>query len=165
MVPPFSITFLILASFFFFFFKIINSEDYDDESATAHVRRVLDLVACTTSFGASPAGKDQNTKTDASSYSAGGGNGKSEPGAQVKNNGQKSSISTTSKAQGSSGGNKQDVAVDSEAEMSHSCPKLGAFYEFFSLSHLTPPLQCINTHTLSLSRSFYIYTYNYICMI
>ncbi|KAJ6343992.1 hypothetical protein OIU76_005682 [Salix suchowensis] len=31
--------------------------------------------------------------------------------------------------------------------MSHSCPKLGSFYEFFSLSHLTPPLQYIRKAT------------------
>ncbi|XP_030488790.2 protein REDUCED CHLOROPLAST COVERAGE 1 [Cannabis sativa] len=112
-------------------------EDYDDETATAHVRRVLDLVACTTSFGASPAGKDQNTKPDAS-VSVGGGKGAS--GAQEKN----SKKFTITKSQGSSGPTKQDVAVvDSEADLSHSCPKLGAFYEFFSLSHLTPPLQFV----------------------
>ncbi|KAK6918224.1 hypothetical protein RJ641_016646 [Dillenia turbinata] len=33
--------------------------------------------------------------------------------------------------------------VDGEGEMSNSCPKLGCFYDFFSLSHLTPPLQFI----------------------
>jgi hypothetical protein len=26
--------------------------------------------------------------------------------------------------------------------MSGACPRLGAFYEFFSLANLTPPLQC-----------------------
>ncbi|XP_042023341.1 uncharacterized protein LOC121770649 [Salvia splendens] len=34
------------------------------------------------------------------------------------------------------------AAVDREGEMSNTSPKLGSFYEFFSLSHLTPPLQC-----------------------
>ncbi|KAF4384572.1 hypothetical protein F8388_003879 [Cannabis sativa] len=79
-------------------------EDYDDETATAHVRRVLDLVACTTSFGASPAGKDQNTKSDAS-VSVGGGKGAS--GAQEKN----SKKFTITKSQGSSGPTKQDVKL------------------------------------------------------
>lgn len=37
---------------------------------------------------------------------------------------------------------KDAAAVDVEGEMSNTCPKIGSFYEFFSLSHLTPPLQC-----------------------
>ncbi|PON98017.1 Clustered mitochondria protein [Trema orientale] len=117
-------------------------EEYDDESATAHVRRVLDLVACTTSFGASPGGKEQNSKPDAS---LSGGGGKSAPGVQDKN-AKKSTAATKPQGSSSGGNTKQDVAVvDSEAEMSHSCPKLGSFYDFFSLSHLTPPLQFIKS--------------------
>lgn len=34
------------------------------------------------------------------------------------------------------------TSVDGEGEMNNTSPKLGSFYEFFSLSHLTPPLQC-----------------------
>ncbi|KAK3194624.1 hypothetical protein Dsin_025934 [Dipteronia sinensis] len=40
-----------------------------------------------------------------------------------------------------------DAAIDGDGEMSNSCPKLGSFYEFFSLSHLTPPLQFIRRAT------------------
>ncbi|KAB1208153.1 Clustered mitochondria protein [Morella rubra] len=40
-------------------------EDYDQERAVAHVRRLLDIVACTTSFGASATTKD-SSKSDAS---------------------------------------------------------------------------------------------------
>lgn len=114
------------------------SEDYDEESATAHVRRVLDIVACTTSFGASPSSapaKDQSLKPDASGI----GSGKLAPGAQDKS-AKKSGAAT--KSPGSPGTDKRDVAVDSDAELSHSCLKLGSFYDFFSLAHLTPPLQC-----------------------
>ncbi|KAJ6390642.1 hypothetical protein OIU77_024785 [Salix suchowensis] len=71
----------------------LSDEDYDEELAVAHVRRLLDIVACTTCFGPSATSKD--------------------------------------------------VPVDAEGDTSHSCPKLGSFYEFFSLSHLTPPLQFI----------------------
>lgn len=131
---------------FFFFLNQIShslcalffSEDYDEQRATAHVRRVLDIVACTTSFGASPSPtKDQGLKLDASST----GSGKNAPGAQDKS-AKKSTTTNTSKSQVSTGADKRDVAVDSETEMSHSCLKLGSFYDFFSLSHLTPPLQC-----------------------
>ncbi|CAL9007462.1 unnamed protein product [Prunus brigantina] len=118
-------------------------EDYDEQRATAHVRRVLDIVACTTSFGASPSPtKDQGLKLDASST----GSGKNAPGAQDKS-AKKSTTTNTSKSQVSTGADKRDVAVDSETEMSHSCLKLGSFYDFFSLSHLTPPLQFIRRGT------------------
>lgn len=119
----------------------VSAEEYDDERATAHVRRVLDLVACTTSFGPSSPSKDQNSKPD-SPHSAIGA--KNALGAQDKN----AKKSSTTKSQGFSGAKQQDAAVDTEAEMSHSLPKLGSFYEFFSLSHLTPPIQC--TYTFSL---------------
>ncbi|XP_023547998.1 protein TSS-like [Cucurbita pepo subsp. pepo] len=107
-------------------------EDYDEELAAAHVRRLLDVVACTTCFGTLPSGKDQNGgKLD--------GNGRNLSGALDKN-GKKSSNSA--KSDGSTA--KQD---ELEAEISHSCPKLGTFYDFFSLSHLTPPLQFIRRVT------------------
>ncbi|KAM1707770.1 hypothetical protein ACFX13_000914 [Malus domestica] len=119
-------------------------EDYDEQRATAHVRRVLDIVACTTSFGASslPA-KDQRSKLDASST----GSGKNAPVAQdkisKKSNATTAAAVNASKSQVPAGTDKRDVAGDSETEMSHSCLKLGSFYDFFSLSHLTPPLQFI----------------------
>eukprot|EP00897_Mesotaenium_endlicherianum_P009525 jgi/Mesen1/8600/ME000005S08562 len=37
-------------------------EEYTEESAQAHVRRFLDIVACTTSFGPSPVGRDSEAK-------------------------------------------------------------------------------------------------------
>ncbi|XP_061372875.1 protein REDUCED CHLOROPLAST COVERAGE 1-like [Gastrolobium bilobum] len=75
-------------------------EDYDEDGAVAHVRRLLDIVACTTNFGPSAA-KNGNSHA---------------PPAEV---------------------------VDGDCEINQSCPRLGSFYEFFSLSHLTPPLQYI----------------------
>ncbi|XP_061999783.1 protein REDUCED CHLOROPLAST COVERAGE 1 isoform X1 [Rosa rugosa] len=118
-------------------------EDYDEERATAHVRRVLDIVACTTSFGASPTppptpAKDQSLKPDASSAVLSGKNSQDNKTAKK---------STAAKPQGSAGADKRDVAVDSDAELSHSCLKLGSFYDFFSLAHLTPPLQFIRRVT------------------
>lgn len=112
-------------------------EDYDEELAAAHVRRLLDVVACTTCFGTLPSGKDQNGgKLD--------GNGRNSSGALDKN-AKKSPNSAASAASGKfDGAAKQD---ESEAEISHSCPKLGTFYDFFSLSHLTPPLQFIRRVT------------------
>lgn len=77
----------------------------------AHVRRLLDIVACTTSFGPSSPPK----------------------------NGAKSSKSQSPPAKQSP---KDAAAADGDGEISHSCPKLDSFYEFFSLSDLTAPLQC-----------------------
>ncbi|KAL0398001.1 UNVERIFIED_CONTAM: protein TSS [Sesamum calycinum] len=37
--------------------------------------------------------------------------------------------------------------VDAEGDMNNTSPKLGSFYDFFSLSHLTPPLQFIRRAT------------------
>ncbi|XP_050386803.1 protein REDUCED CHLOROPLAST COVERAGE 1 isoform X2 [Argentina anserina] len=117
-------------------------EDYDEERATAHVRRVLDIVACTTSFGASPSpplpAKDQTLKPDASPAAV---SGKNAPDNSAKKS------SAAAKPQASAGSDKRDVAVDSDAELSHSCLKLGSFYDFFSLAHLTPPLQFIRRVT------------------
>ena len=102
------------------------AEDYDEERAVCHVRRLLDIVACTTSFGASPSANKDTVKPDASK------NDKS---------------STTPESTKSPATAKQPPMdteeADVDSEISHSCPKLGSFYEFFSLSHLTPPLQCI----------------------
>ncbi|KAK7338058.1 hypothetical protein VNO77_18655 [Canavalia gladiata] len=79
----------------------LMEEDYDEDGAVAHVRRLLDIVACTTNFGPSSAAKNANPQV---------------PKVEV---------------------------VDGDSEISHSCPRLGNFYEFFSLSHLAPPLQYI----------------------
>ncbi|GMP61153.1 hypothetical protein CsSME_00023730 [Camellia sinensis var. sinensis] len=104
-------------------------EDYDEESATAHVRRVLDIVACTSSFGPS-AIKDS---------------GKNARGAQDNKAAKKSGKSQSPSPPQS----PKDAAVEGEGEgeLSNSCPKFGSFYEFFSLSHLTPPLQFIRRST------------------
>lgn len=83
----------------------------------AHVRRLLDVVACTTCFGPSPEKPD------------------SVKNAQVKGGGKNPKQTETSPP-------PKDAVVDEAGETSHSFPKLGSFYEFFSLAHLTPPLQC-----------------------
>ena len=115
------------------------TEDYDEESATAHVRRVLDIVACTTYFGPSAnrdSKADKNapdtTKASKKSSKSNGGNNKQ----------QHSSPPPTPSSPAAAAAAKDAASIDGEGEMSSACPKLGSFYEFFSLSHLTPPLQC-----------------------
>ncbi|GMP43790.1 hypothetical protein CsSME_00013018 [Camellia sinensis var. sinensis] len=118
-------------------------EDYDEESATAHVRRVLDIVACTTSFGPS-AIKESNAESGKNARGAQDTKAAKKSGKSPANNKKSSSPPSTPPQ------SPKDVSVEGEGEMSNSCPKLGSFYEFFSLSHLTPPLQC--NLSLSLSR-------------
>lgn len=103
-------------------------EEYDEESARSHVKRLLDIVACTTCFGPSN-GDNSDTK---SSKPRRNGNDKRSPSPP------EGAASVPASA-----------SVDEEGEMSNSCRKLGSFYEFFSLSHLTPPLHC----KVSLSRA------------
>ncbi|XAR62965.1 hypothetical protein NMG60_11022724 [Bertholletia excelsa] len=113
-------------------------EDYDEGSATAHVRRLLDIVACTTSFGPS-ATRDVRGPQDANPTGVAKKSGKSSA-----NNKQLSSSPPPSPPPPQS---TKDASLEEEGEMSNSCPKLGSFYEFFSLSHLTPPLQFLRKST------------------
>ncbi|KAL0700477.1 hypothetical protein Bca4012_056599 [Brassica carinata] len=100
----------------------LTEEDYNEGTAMAHVRRLLDVVACTTCFGPSPE-KSDSVKS-----------------AQVKGGGKNSKQTETSPPPSPA---PKDAVVDEAGETSHSFPKLGSFYEFFSLAHLTPPLQYI----------------------
>ncbi|XP_039143172.1 LOW QUALITY PROTEIN: protein TSS-like [Dioscorea cayenensis subsp. rotundata] len=109
-------------------------EVYDVERAVAHVRRLLDIVACTSCFGS-------NASKDAKEI-AGSGSGAA-AGVGVGAGGLARSRSERQRAQQSPPSSPKDASADVEAEMSGSCPKLGSFYDFFSLSHLTPPIQFI----------------------
>ncbi|XP_038984987.1 protein TSS isoform X2 [Phoenix dactylifera] len=102
-------------------------EDYDEESAVAHVRRLLDIVACTSCFGPSPA-KDSAGK-----------DAKDSAGKDAK----RSAAGAGGVASHKTSPPPKEAPADVEAEMNGACPRLGAFYEFFSLSHLTPPVQFI----------------------
>lgn len=98
----------------------IVQEDYTEDQAIVHVRRLLDIVACTVSFGFSkPAGSKQPDQTDAAAAKA-------------------KSPRVGSPAGGGAVAEKGDVAVEL-----YPSPRLGQFYDFFSLSHLTPPIQFI----------------------
>ncbi|GAB4861593.1 hypothetical protein Ancab_036786 [Ancistrocladus abbreviatus] len=120
-------------------------EEYDEESAAAHVRRLLDIVACTTNLGSSGNVKDSNNVVEDRKNVRGQDsrlsrkNGKQPsptPPATAENCGTEKMASSTT--------GKDDLSMmDEEGETSNACLKLGSFYEFFSLSHLTPPIQLI----------------------
>ncbi|KAK9121937.1 hypothetical protein Syun_019554 [Stephania yunnanensis] len=121
-------------------------EEYDEEEAAAHVRRLLDIVACTTYFGPSPAKEaaaappqSKDCRCEAGKNGGGGGGGggggahDSAAAKKPSNNKRSSPLASAEK----------DGSVEGDGEMSNPRPKLGCFYEFFSLSNLTPPLQFI----------------------
>lgn len=100
-------------------------EDYTaEEHGLAHVRRLLDIVACTTRFDKPKAGR----AAAATTTSGGVGPGKTRTRDPTANSDRPAS-----------------PAVDGEPESLdmaaiHPIPKLSDFYDFFSFSHLSPPI-------------------------
>ncbi|CAM8979824.1 unnamed protein product [Rhodiola kirilowii] len=139
----------------------IIEEDYTEEQAIAHIRRLLDIVACTTSFGspssasASPRTPNRtNSKDAAESASAterivGEISSASKTKCAEKKNGggKKVRSGVGEKADGLEGVNEEDAAAVTAVEKGEVAIypplKLGQFYDFFSFSHLTPPVQYI----------------------
>ncbi|KNA25963.1 hypothetical protein SOVF_001850 [Spinacia oleracea] len=126
-------------------------EAYDKETAAAHVRRLLDIVACTTSFGPSASTKDGTKIEDAKNA-----RGAQDKSSSAKKSGNKPNcgkqpavvveeftVKSLNSAALSSPKDDVSMMIDGEGETNNSCPKLGSFYEFFSLAHLSPPLQFI----------------------
>ncbi|KAJ0960340.1 hypothetical protein J5N97_001824 [Dioscorea zingiberensis] len=110
----------------------IHQEDYAAEEQTlAHVRRLLDIVACTTCFAKS---KDGGKSRKPPSSPA---NGKSPVIPAV---GAVSAVSKDDKAQPE---DDPVPAISEKFDMAaiHRPPKLGDFYEFFNFSHLQSPIQ------------------------
>ncbi|KAJ4956545.1 hypothetical protein NE237_013328 [Protea cynaroides] len=137
-------------------------EDYDEDGAVAHIRRLLDILACTSCFGPSetketaavPAGKDCRCEAGKCAGVGGGGHGHdSKTSKQPTKSQTKSSSSSSPSPILTSSSSSKDVSIDGEGEISSACPKLGSFYEFFSLSHLTPPIQFIRRLTRHIDES------------
>ncbi|EOA18408.1 hypothetical protein CARUB_v10006951mg [Capsella rubella] len=108
----------------------IVEEDYTEEQATAHIRRLLDIVACTNAFGPS---KPPVSRT---------------PPNEKKESGSTEGDSPADKDAGDSGSGlspKAQAAEGTDKGEINMCPptRLGQFYEFFSFSYLTPPIQYI----------------------
>ncbi|KAJ0965739.1 hypothetical protein J5N97_026877 [Dioscorea zingiberensis] len=109
----------------------IVDEEYTEELAVGHVRRLLDIVACTTAFaskngspraGSSP--KDPDAHAGGAPDSAAKAPSKSPRSPRAASSGG---------IAGGSGGQKD--------EPMYPPPKLGQFYDFFSFAHLSPPFQ------------------------
>ncbi|MFS7932223.1 putative clustered mitochondria protein [Helianthus anomalus] len=106
----------------------VVEENYTDDLAVAHVRRLLDIVACTTAFG----GSTTTPKATATSKPPANRSGSSD---------EESGQEKKSKTEGVIGSDSSEKG-DPMAEI-YPPPRLGQFYDFFSFSHLTPPIQYI----------------------
>lgn len=115
----------------------VVTEDYSDEAqAVAHVRRLLDIVACTTRFC-----KPRRASTPES---------RAKKNSRVHNHGNVNS-SSSSPVDGASElrcGSPSSQLEPSVSVVSdnlgmaaiHPTPKLSDFFEFFSLAHISPPI-------------------------
>ncbi|WOH06933.1 hypothetical protein DCAR_0626362 [Daucus carota subsp. sativus] len=108
----------------------IVEENYSEESSVTHIRRLLDIVACTTFFGGSSSPKPPGRPV------------LNEPGSVEPLSGLDSAGSTEKKST-ANGVKSPKTDGDSVTAMMCPPPRLGQFYDFFSLSHLTPPIQYI----------------------
>ncbi|CAK7338137.1 unnamed protein product [Dovyalis caffra] len=112
----------------------IVEEDYTEDQSIAHIRRLLDIVACTTSFGVSSTSPNKTAGRTGNSKES----GSKETGSTETGGDSKKSENKSGKDACTEGMEKADAAVS-------MCrpPRLGQFYDFFSFSHLTPPVQYI----------------------
>jgi protein TIF31 len=107
------------------------SEDYTEEAhAVAHVRRLLDIAACTTRFAKprrSPSTPESRSKKSRAHQQA-----KSNSGPPTPSDGGAPSSPEPSVS----------AAISENLGMAavHPTPKLSDFYEFFSFAHLSPPI-------------------------
>ncbi|GMJ14272.1 REDUCED CHLOROPLAST COVERAGE 3 [Hibiscus trionum] len=101
-------------------------EDYADEAqAVAHVRRLLDIVACTTRFS-----KPKRIRSQSSSVPSDSKSRKFNAAPAPSDGGERpTSASATA-----------SITESMEMAAIHPTPKLSEFYDFFSFSHLSPPI-------------------------
>ncbi|KAK9932140.1 hypothetical protein M0R45_019388 [Rubus argutus] len=127
----------------------IVEEDYTEEQAVAHIRRLLDIVACTTSFGSSSSSSPRTPGSGSVSApvrSNSKESGLDEGEAPQQQNGDEHNAVPKTKVSGPIpiAGGPTEKGVESAM---YPPPRLGQFYDFFSLSHLTPPLHYIRRST------------------
>lgn len=111
----------------------------------AHVRRLLDIVACTTRFGKSKGGRATATATATATVSSSSPTAFSAAGTESRS--KKSKGQSSSRPSSPTNGEvktprtpKPAVGEGYDMVAIHPIPKLSDFYEFFNFSHLTPPI-------------------------
>lgn len=132
------------------------AEDYTEDLAIAHIRRLLDIVACTTAFSGSASSTKTSGRTGSKEPgSTEGEHGPDNGGSDKNKGGEKKSNSAAGakspKTEGLGGGDAAEKGDVAAAAM-YPPPRLGQFYDFFSFSHLTPPIQCEFSFSLNVER-------------
>ncbi|CAK7356952.1 unnamed protein product [Dovyalis caffra] len=110
--------------------KIIE-EDYTEETqAIAHVRRLLDIVACTTRFSSKSRRSLSSPSTSQSKRT------------NISRSQQASTPATPLSDDAAAETTSVSAAMSESMDMVaiHPTPKLSEFYDFFSFSHLSPPI-------------------------
>ncbi|CAN6277134.1 unnamed protein product [Urochloa humidicola] len=108
--------------------RIVEEEYATEQQAVAHVRRLLDIVACTTAF-AKP--RDGAAKHKSSKQ----GRPATPPSPPAP--------APTGVHGGGSGEGAPPISEAHDMAAIRPPPKLGEFYDFFSFAHLTPPVHFI----------------------
>ncbi|KAL9244698.1 hypothetical protein vseg_018447 [Gypsophila vaccaria] len=107
--------------------KMVEAEYENEAQVVAHVRRLLDIVACTTWFskpkGPRPTSAEQKLKKPKSQGTVNVGPTKVRSGPKNEN-----------------GPSKSIISGENDMEALHQIPRISEFYDFFSFSHLTPPV-------------------------
>ncbi|KAL3511915.1 hypothetical protein ACH5RR_024632 [Cinchona calisaya] len=112
--------------------KIVE-EDYTEEAQVlAHVRRLLDIVACITRFAKNKGGRAATAGTGQESRAKKNKTQQNSPSGRpsTPSDGEIRPLESPSPA----------VAEGYNMVAIHPIPKLSDFYEFFNFSHLTPPI-------------------------
>ncbi|XP_021844386.1 protein REDUCED CHLOROPLAST COVERAGE 3 [Spinacia oleracea] len=107
--------------------KMVQDEYSSEAQAVAHARRLLDIVACTSWFnkpkGQRPTSSDHKSKKVKAHSPTGVGPAPSMEEPRIQN-----------------GPSVSVISEENDMAALHPTPKLSEFYEFFSFSHLTPPV-------------------------
>ncbi|XP_073107409.1 protein REDUCED CHLOROPLAST COVERAGE 3 isoform X2 [Elaeis guineensis] len=123
--------------------RILEDDYTTEEQAVAHVRRLLDIIACTTVFGKHKDGGGKPKKQQTSA--ATGANGRPLSGPSSSPTAAASTASTAAADGKPASAPSPDASIPSISEKFDMAaiqppPKLGDFYDFFSFSHLSSPI-------------------------
>ncbi|XP_060171696.1 protein REDUCED CHLOROPLAST COVERAGE 2 isoform X1 [Lycium barbarum] len=118
-------------------------EEYTEEQSVAHIRRLLDIVACTTSFNSSSSSSPKPTGRTGTEPGSENAQPETTKSGKPKKSGSPKKPAKTDVTAACGGADGVDAAEKGDPAMMCPPPRLGQFYEFFSFGHLTPPIQYI----------------------
>ncbi|KAG8043671.1 hypothetical protein GUJ93_ZPchr0458g22366 [Zizania palustris] len=113
---------------------VVEEEYASEAAAVAHVRRLLDIVACTTAFAKPRDGAKHKSSKHARPATPPSPSATASPGAH-----------------GGGGGDAPPISEAHDMASIRAPPRLGEFYDFLSFAHLTPPVHCMTNAALRFS--------------